>query len=294
MEKTRAMLGSRAGRKRRSPPEAARERVRGRASASTSKSPGLTAFPGHRHSHRVNERRRLHTSRVGNRAQRRLDRRRIERLAARQTPRRAPRDVRRRHRCSKMLRDRRLVVLDRIREKESAERRRSRRAASRAASAARARRRTRRAVRREDRRARCRRLETSGCTRCASSSGASRMMCCWLNQSSFSGLKTALPPLMPSSEKRCDQLVTREQLAIAAAGRPAEQREKIDHRLRQIALLARTPSPTSRRDACSAASCRDRESAARARTAAPPRRARDTAGSASACSRCDRRRAPRA
>ena len=38
-----------------------------------------------------------------------------------------------------------------------------------------------------------------GFTRAASSSGASRAMCCWLNQSSFSGLKTALPPLMPSS-----------------------------------------------------------------------------------------------
>ena len=28
------------------------------------------------------------------------------------------------------------------------------------------------------------------------------MMCCWLNQSSFSGLNTAFPPLMPSSVKR--------------------------------------------------------------------------------------------
>ena len=52
----------------------------------------------------------------------------------------------------------------------------------------------------------------------ASSSGASRTMCCWLNQSSFSGLNTALPPLMPSSANAADQLVAREQLLIAAPG----------------------------------------------------------------------------
>ena len=34
-------------------------------------------------------------------------------------------------------------------------------------------------------------------------------MCCWLNQSSFSGLKTALPPPMPSQAERRDQLVSR-------------------------------------------------------------------------------------
>ena len=61
-------------------------------------------------------------------------------------------------------------------------------------------------------------------------------MCCWLNQSSFSGLNTALPPLMPSSVERRDELVAREQLAIAVAGRPAEQRQEIHHRLRQISL----------------------------------------------------------
>ena len=49
------------------------------------------------------------------------------------------------------------------------------------------------------------------------------------------GLKTALPPLMPSSAKRRDQLVAREHFAIAAR-RPAEQREKVDHRFRQVAL----------------------------------------------------------
>jgi hypothetical protein len=35
----------------------------------------------------------------------------------------------------------------------------------------------------------------------ASSSGARRAMCCWLNQSSFSELNTALPPLMPPKSK---------------------------------------------------------------------------------------------
>ena len=62
-------------------------------------------------------------------------------------------------------------------------------------------------------------------------------MCCSFIQSSFSGLKTALPPLMPSSVKRGDQLVAREQLLIGA-GRPAEQREEVHHRLGQVALLA--------------------------------------------------------
>ena len=42
------------------------------------------------------------------------------------------------------------------------------------------------------------------------------MMCCWFIQSSFSVLKTALPPLMPSSANACNQLVAREQLAIVA------------------------------------------------------------------------------
>jgi hypothetical protein len=60
-------------------------------------------------------------------------------------------------------------------------------------------------------------------------------MCCWLNQSSFSGLNTALPPLMPSSVNALDELVAREQLAVVAR-RPAEQREEVDHRLGQVAL----------------------------------------------------------
>ena len=60
-------------------------------------------------------------------------------------------------------------------------------------------------------------------------------MCCWLNQSSFSGLNTALPPLIPSSANARDQLVAREDLLIVAR-RPAEQREKVEHRLGQIAL----------------------------------------------------------
>ena len=51
-----------------------------------------------------------------------------------------------------------------------------------------------------------------------------------------------------------------------------------------------TPSPTSRRAACSGASCRARGSAARARSRAPARRAPGTATPAWACSRCDRRR----
>ena len=38
--------------------------------------------------------------------------------------------------------------------------------------------------------------------RFASSPAGSRIICCWLNQSSLSGLKTAFPPLMPSSENR--------------------------------------------------------------------------------------------
>ena len=48
--------------------------------------------------------------------------------------------------------------------------------------------------------------------RCA----GSRWMCCWLTQSSFSVLKTALPPLIPSRAKRAMQLVAREQLLVAA------------------------------------------------------------------------------
>src|SRR5580765_182082 len=59
-------------------------------------------------------------------------------------------------------------------------------------------------------------------------------------------------------------------------------------------LVARTPSRTLPRDACSAVSCPVPESAARARTAARPRRSPDTTESASACWRCGRRPSPRA
>ena len=60
-------------------------------------------------------------------------------------------------------------------------------------------------------------------------------MCCWLNQSSFSGLKTALPPLIPSSVNAAISSSRVKDLAIGAR-RPAEQREEVDHRFGQIAL----------------------------------------------------------
>ena len=42
----------------------------------------------------------------------------------------------------------------------------------------------------------------TGSSRASRSAVVSRSRYCWLNQSSFSGLNTALPPLMPSSENR--------------------------------------------------------------------------------------------
>ena len=60
-------------------------------------------------------------------------------------------------------------------------------------------------------------------------------MYCPFIQSSFSVLNTALPPLMPSSEKLSISSRRRHQLAVVAR-RPAEQREEIHHRVRQVAL----------------------------------------------------------
>ena len=83
-------------------------------------------------------------------------------------------------------------------------------------------------------RARSRPAGSNGAIRATRSSAGSRMMCCWLNQSSLSGLKTALPPLMPSSAKRSTSCAAREQLLVAA-GRPSQERQEVDHRLRQVA-----------------------------------------------------------
>ena len=71
-------------------------------------------------------------------------------------------------------------------------------------------------------------------------------------QSSFSVLKTALPPLIPSKGS-ADELIHRHQLAIVP-GRPAEQRQEVHHRFDQIPP-AGIRRPTWRRAACSIASC---------------------------------------
>ena len=59
-------------------------------------------------------------------------------------------------------------------------------------------------------------------------------MCCWLNQSSLSWLKTALPPLIPSSAKAATSS-SRVKSSLIGAGRPPEQREEVHHRLGKVA-----------------------------------------------------------
>ena len=67
------------------------------------------------------------------------------------------------------------------------------------------------------------------------SSPPSRAMCWLLNHSSFSGLKTALLELMPSSENAATSS-SRVNSSRSFARRPPEQREEVEHRLGQEAL----------------------------------------------------------
>ena len=134
---------------------------------------------------------------------------------------------------------------------------------------------------------------SSGSSRPASASPSMRAMCCALNHSSFSGLKTALLAAMPSSENACDELVAREQLLVVAR-RPAEQREEVHHRFGQVALL-RVLHHRRRAVALAQPALVRAEDERHVRERGHRRsRTRDRAAPASACSRCDRRRAPRA
>ena len=62
-------------------------------------------------------------------------------------------------------------------------------------------------------------------------------MCSWFTHLSLSALKRDGAALMRVEVEPRDELVAREDLVVAV--RPAEPREKIDHRLRQIARRPR-------------------------------------------------------
>ena len=89
------------------------------------------------------------------------------------------------------------------------------------------------------------------------------------------------------------QLVERQHL-VAVAGRPADQRQVVGQRLRQVALGAGTRPPRSRRGASTAARDRAPAPATGARTPAASSRTPRRPGSGAACSRCGPRRARRA
>ena len=255
--------------------------------------PGTDGLPGHRDARRVNQRAGLDAALVGQRAQRGFERRRHRtastvasrsRHAARCGARSGA------DRCFATAAGSRSIASQRNGRSCGTSRPASSRAASRrsidALDPARDRPVERRAPAGRPPR------DPAACARRISRAG-SRMMCCWLNQSSFSGLKTALPPLMPSSVNARDQLVAREQLLVAAR-RPAEQREEIDHRLGQIALLLVL---RHRRRAVALAQplLVGPENQRHVRERRHRRAERvDRAAPASACSRCGRRRAPRA